>query len=63
METPRTDATAMPRHAPEDIPVVYGSARGLFIMPCMETPATASPVPAKMAKSTRGALYCQMYVL
>ncbi len=60
MDIPSTDATAMPRHAPEDIPVVYGSARGLFMMPCMHTPATANPVPANMAKRTRGALYSQM---
>ena len=44
--TPSVIAMVAPKAAPEDIPVVYGSARGFFIMLCMAAPATPSDIPA-----------------
>ena len=59
-DTPTTmDATA-PRHAPDDIPVLYGSARGLFIMDCMSDPAAARPHPATIAPNIIGMALFQM---
>ena len=45
-EMPKIMATAIPKHAPDEIPVVYGSAKGFFIMLCMAAPAPPSPIPA-----------------
>lgn len=54
MNTPRVIATVAPKAAPEDMPVVYGSARGFFSMLCIAAPATASPAPDMTAARMRG---------
>ena len=53
---PNTIATATPKHAPEDTPVVYASARGLFMTLCIATPATANEAPASNANRDLGSL-------
>ena len=54
--SPNPTASAMmaPRHAPEDIPVVYASASGFSMMLCITAPANASPAPATRAMMTPG---------
>ena len=47
-------AIAAPRAAPDAVPRMYGSARGLRIRPWSVAPATASPAPTSMAVRTRG---------
>ncbi len=42
---PNPRARVAPKDAPDDIPVVYGSARGFFIMLCMAAPATPRQHP------------------
>ena len=53
-QIPRVIAMVAPSAAPDEIPVVYGSARGFFIMLCMAAPAIARPIPARRAAMTRG---------
>ncbi|OQC70480.1 MAG: hypothetical protein BWX50_00810 [Euryarchaeota archaeon ADurb.Bin009] len=53
MPAPRTIAIEAPVVAAEAIPRVKGLASGFRRIPCMTDPATASPNPAKTAKSTR----------
>ena len=47
-------ATVAPVDAPDEIPKIYGSARGFLTMACIMTPLTASPAPTRAAKMTRG---------
>ena len=54
---PTTIASATPNNAPDETPVVYGSARGFFITLCMVVPAMARPIPAIMANNALGTLY------
>ena len=56
---PNVIAMVAPKAAPEDIPVVYGSARGFFIMLCIAAPAMARPIPARRPMMTRGILSSQ----
>ena len=49
MQNPTTMARDAPSPAPDDIPVVYGSARGLRIMYCIAHPAAARPAPTVIA--------------
>ena len=49
-------ATVAPNDAPEEIPVVYGSASGFFIMLCMTAPHAARPIPTMAPVITRGSL-------
>ena len=56
---PSTMATATPKRAPDDTPVVYGSANGFFMTLCMTDPATARDTPAIMANRARGTRYSQ----
>ena len=53
---PRISATAAPNPAPDDIPMVYGSARGFFRMLCMAVPHTARAKPHTMAPRILGIL-------
>lgn len=53
-------AMAAPSPAPDDMPVVYGSARGFLMMVCMMQPPTASPNPAKNARMARGIMRSHM---
>lgn len=55
-----TMAATAPKQAPEEIPVLYGSAKGLFMSDCIITPDAASPIPAKMAQSALGMERFQM---
>ena len=52
--TPRIRATAAPKPAPEDIPMVYGSASGFFRMLCIAVPQTARANPHTMAPMILG---------
>lgn len=54
MHMPITMDRDAPRPAPEDMPVVYGSARGFLRMYCIAHPATASPAPTDTAVIARG---------
>ncbi len=54
MEIPSVMDRVAPKSAPDDIPVVYGSARGFFMRLCMAAPAEASPAPAIIAVSALG---------
>ena len=54
MEIPRIMLRVAPRNAPEDIPIVYGSARGFLKSFCMIAPATDSPAPISRAPSALG---------
>ena len=49
-------AIVAPNDAPDDMPVVYGSAREFSRVLCITTPATANPMPAMIATATRGDL-------
>ena len=48
-DTPITMADTAPKHAPDEIPVLYGSASGLTMRDCMRTPHEASDAPAMIA--------------
>ena len=52
--TPNRMATVAPRDAPEEIPKIYGSAKGFLTMACMITPDTARPAPIMAAINRRG---------
>ena len=52
--TPRRIAEVAPSDAPEEIPRMYGSARGFFTIACMMTPQDASPAPTSAARTSRG---------
>ena len=56
---PRMRASAAPNPAPEDIPMVYGSARGFFRMLCMATPQIANATPHTIAPRILGNLSCR----
>ena len=56
-DTPRPIIIVAPKLAPEDIPVVYGSAKGLRRMLCITTPAAAKPIPARMPVQILGNLH------
>ena len=49
----RSDSTA-PVEAPDEIPRIYGSARGFLVSACIMIPASASPAPVKPATRTLG---------
>lgn len=53
---PSTIPAESPTMAPDEIPVVYGSARGFLSMACMATPTTARDAPAQMAANALGIL-------
>jgi hypothetical protein len=53
-DTPMMIADTAPKHAPDEIPVLYGSARGLFIKDCINVPAAASDAPAIIATAPLG---------
>ncbi|MBO4569150.1 MAG: hypothetical protein J5674_04210 [Candidatus Methanomethylophilaceae archaeon] len=53
-ENPAQTAKVAPSDAPDDMPVVYVSARGFFSMLCMATPQTAKADPARRPPMTRG---------
>ena len=61
-DTPTTMAATAPKHAPEDIPVEYGSARGFPMRDCMSAPQTASDAPAIIATRACGIAVFQMYL-
>ena len=44
-------AIVAPRAAPEDTPMMYGSAMGFWKKPCMAAPATARLAPADRARA------------
>ncbi len=52
--TPARTASVAPSDAPDEIPRIYGSARGFFTIACITTPHTDSPMPAPTAKIIRG---------
>ena len=54
MVRPMVIAMVAPKLAPEDIPVVYGSARGFFRTLCMTHPHAASPAPVAIPTTMRG---------
>ena len=54
--TPRMSAMAAPNPAPEEMPIVYGSARGFFSMLCIAVPQTANANPHTMAPRILGIL-------
>ena len=51
---PVTMAATAPKQAPSETPVVYESARGLFMTLCMATPQIARPAPMEMPMIMRG---------
>ena len=59
-EIPRIIAKDDPSPAPDDIPVVYGSARGFFSELCMTAPQIARPAPTNSPPRTRGNLRSQI---
>ena len=59
-EIPKTRLSVAPRNAPEDMPIVYGSASGFLKSFCIITPATASPAPTRMAAIALGVRTSQM---
>jgi len=59
-DTPTMMAVTAPKHAPEDMPVLYGSARGLPMRACIRVPHTAREAPARMAATTWGIAVFQM---
>ena len=54
---PDAIASAAPNDAPDDIPVVYGSAIGFLRTLCMTEPQMANPAPPNSAPSTGGVAY------
>ena len=59
-ETPSPITSVAPKPAPDDMPVVYGSAKGLRRMLCITAPAAPSPAPARSPVHMRGSLQPQM---
>lgn len=57
---PEIIARLAPNDAPEDIPVVYGSAKGFFITLCIVAPATARHTPTTTAMMIIGSLRSMM---
>lgn len=51
--------TTAPKAAPEDTPVIDGSAKGFLNKLCIIAPASASDEPIKIANTKRGTLICQ----
>ena len=49
-----------PSDAPAEVPIIAGSASGLFAPPCARTPAIASIAPTINAAAIRGARISQM---
>ncbi|NYC00592.1 hypothetical protein BCM20_000547 [Clostridium beijerinckii] len=43
-----------PKDAPEEIPRIYGSAKGFWTVACITVPHTASPAPTAIASKTLG---------
>ena len=60
---PSTVASVIPNDAPDDIPKVYGSARGFLRMLCKAHPPLERPAPTIIAARIRGALSFQSIVL
>ena len=60
MVNPSRIATTAPRHAPDEMPVVYGSARGFPVIACITMPPTANPIPAMRDTATVGMMFCHM---
>ena len=58
-DIPQTMLRTAPRNAPEDIPMVYGSARGFLKSFCMIAPATERAAPVTMAPMALGTLTSQ----
>ena len=56
----RRTAIVAPSDAPADVPIMEGSASGLFVALCDSAPATPSAAPIRSAASTRGNLICQI---
>ena len=54
---PDAIAKAAPNDAPDEIPVVYGSAIGFLNTLCMTAPQMANPAPASIAPRTGGVAY------
>ena len=61
--SPRTVARVMPNDAPDEMPNVYGSARGFLKMLCKAQPLLESPAPTIIAARIRGARSFQIIVL
>ena len=59
-DIPRTMLRVAPRNAPDDMPMVYGSARGFLKSFCIIAPATARPAPIMIAPIARGVRVSQM---
>ncbi len=57
---PEIMARLAPKDAPDDIPVVYGSARGFFMTLCIVAPATARHTPTTTAMTIIGSLRSMM---
>jgi len=53
---PMTPARMLPKAAPEEIPKIYGSAKGLFNIIWKEKPTPAKMKPVKKANKIRGNL-------
>ena len=51
---PKTIATAAPREAPVETPIVEPSASGFFKRPCIAAPQTESDAPVRRTHSTLG---------
>ena len=60
IEAPSTIASVAPNPAPDDTPVVYGSAKGFFRMLCMVTPHMARADPAIIPTMIFGSLNSQI---
>ena len=54
IENPVTTASDIPKLAPADIPVMYGSASGFFIILCIAAPQTPNPAPMAKVANVRG---------
>lgn len=53
---PKTIANEAPNPAAEEIPVVKGLTIGFPVIPCIIDPATANPLPARIANKVLGNL-------
>ena len=51
---PSRIAAVAPSDAPEEIPKIYGSAKGFFTTACIITPQAESPIPTSAASTKRG---------
>lgn len=54
IEIPQTMLNMAPKKAPDEIPIVYGSASGLRMLFCIMTPPIDSPTPTNNAPSALG---------